>query len=532
MKNYIWLVYLLTITASMIWGYNPSERFYFIDKQAGTLFYGSLISLVVFFYGNFNNTFSIGIFNFRNYLPGIWTSLGILGTFITLYSQLTTGTGLDKIFSQNTNDIANFLKNFGSAFSTSIVGIIGSMITKMVLTYVDEVDEIEKRTERSYLSEMVSLLHQQIKNAETQQIDNQKFAENKFTVVAAKLQSIIEVQETGQQFLKNLIADQNAQLEQTKATLLGLKTMFETQMTALVASITENIKPQIAELAEKMFGNLEKITTGLSKTAENNLQKNYDVMMEESKKVIEAQTKVLNSIFTEIKTNQENQKTTLETTSKAMETQLQTTTDAMAKQVKNNSDALTTQLQSIQEKQTELQTAAADNLQNLQNTAAQQLKESSNALKTQLESLKIEQTNLQNEASTNLQNLQDAAAKQVQNLQTKFENVVGAYFKNITSLLETVQDWQTKNKTMVEAANTAFSKAVEMHDKNVLLQTNLDTKLADRLQQLDNQDAKLQAFEQSAQQLHKDLKGQNADLLVKLERISNVLEAVTENWPN
>ena len=56
--------------------------------------------------------------NLRNALPGIYTSLGLLGTFLSIWYSLNNISTIDNI------DIAEIIRGLVPAFTTSIVGLI------------------------------------------------------------------------------------------------------------------------------------------------------------------------------------------------------------------------------------------------------------------------------------------------------------------------------------------------------------------------------------------------------------------------
>lgn len=68
-----------------------------------------------------NETKSIQL---RNYCSTLWTSVGILGTFVSIYISLN---GMD-FTSANNNAIESLIQNIIPAFSTSIIGIVGAII--------------------------------------------------------------------------------------------------------------------------------------------------------------------------------------------------------------------------------------------------------------------------------------------------------------------------------------------------------------------------------------------------------------------
>lgn len=65
----------------------------------------------------------------RMYIPTVWTSLGILFTFISIYVGLT-----DEDIFNNVSDghIENLINRIIPAFSTSIIGIIGAIICSII----------------------------------------------------------------------------------------------------------------------------------------------------------------------------------------------------------------------------------------------------------------------------------------------------------------------------------------------------------------------------------------------------------------
>lgn len=72
-----------------------------------------------------------------NYVPTVWTSLGILGTFVTIVL------GLNEV--NNFADVDALVRNLVPAFWTSIIGISGALISSIIIKYIyarDEDDEM------------------------------------------------------------------------------------------------------------------------------------------------------------------------------------------------------------------------------------------------------------------------------------------------------------------------------------------------------------------------------------------------------
>ena len=63
-----------------------------------------------------------------NYLPNVWTSLGILGTFIAIVYSLED---LQNSSSGNEINVIGLIEDIAPAFITSIIGICGAIITSI-----------------------------------------------------------------------------------------------------------------------------------------------------------------------------------------------------------------------------------------------------------------------------------------------------------------------------------------------------------------------------------------------------------------
>ena len=80
-----------------------------------------------------------------NYLPNIWTSLGILGTFIAIVYSLED---LQSSSSGNEINVVRLIENIAPAFITSIIGICGAIITSIAIKIIYAIEE--KKEERIY----------------------------------------------------------------------------------------------------------------------------------------------------------------------------------------------------------------------------------------------------------------------------------------------------------------------------------------------------------------------------------------------
>lgn len=77
-----------------------------------------------------------------NYVPNVWTSLGILGTFIAIIVSLHGGN------TSALSDVDTLVKNIVPAFTTSIIGIIGAVVCSIGIKIIYAIEE--KKEEELY----------------------------------------------------------------------------------------------------------------------------------------------------------------------------------------------------------------------------------------------------------------------------------------------------------------------------------------------------------------------------------------------
>ena len=70
-------------------------------------------------------------------MPNVWTSLGILGTFIAIVVSL------DSSGTSSLSDVDTLVKNIIPAFTTSITGIIGAVVCSIAIKIIYAYEEKE-----------------------------------------------------------------------------------------------------------------------------------------------------------------------------------------------------------------------------------------------------------------------------------------------------------------------------------------------------------------------------------------------------
>lgn len=89
-------------------------------------------------FGTLISVCSWGKENKMQNIPTMWTSLGILGTFISLYIAFKDGDLLNGTGNIKNDDIKKLISILSGAFSTSIVGVIYSQVYSIILRNKDD----------------------------------------------------------------------------------------------------------------------------------------------------------------------------------------------------------------------------------------------------------------------------------------------------------------------------------------------------------------------------------------------------------
>lgn len=114
--------------------------------NVGMVLLGLIISIILWIRGKETE-------NLRGFIPTLWTSLGILGTFMAIYVSLSGYTSNTETFNSQNNvdfNISSLIREVIPAFSTSIIGIIGSIISTIINRWV--CDEKERTNNEQFLS--------------------------------------------------------------------------------------------------------------------------------------------------------------------------------------------------------------------------------------------------------------------------------------------------------------------------------------------------------------------------------------------
>lgn len=113
----------------------------------GVLVVGIAISILLFLKYRSSKYVS-----FLTYIPNVWTSLGILGTFVSIYISL------NQFDFKSVIDVGLLVKMIAPAFSTSIIGIIGALAFSMIIRFIRATEEM--KVETAYVSTIKNIERQ------------------------------------------------------------------------------------------------------------------------------------------------------------------------------------------------------------------------------------------------------------------------------------------------------------------------------------------------------------------------------------
>lgn len=230
-------------------------------------------------------------------IPQVWTALGVLGTFVTLFINL----GLKdlpyleikeagKITKEI--DIANLINNLTGAFSTSIVGVLASIISSAYIKWkfdpkkADGTKEWEHKDERELLFEIVKeLKDNQKKNDFILDSLNTNIKDIKDNIAGNIADLINKFEENLENHLKKIGSES---LEKTIQLTSEFNSQYQTQLKELIEN-NQNIFNRSVEQSEHK---LSEITTQMQ-------EKVSEAMIEFSKAVekFQSSTDNMNKLF-------------------------------------------------------------------------------------------------------------------------------------------------------------------------------------------------------------------------------------------
>lgn len=231
-----------------------------------------------------NETKSIQL---RNYCSTLWTSVGILGTFVSIYVSLS-----DMDFtSANNNAIESLIQNIIPAFSTSIIGIVGAIIcticNRLSIAKAEEIEENDFTNTKNrfgvhnksnspelILLEIVKSINDSCTSTNKTLNGSKDVSDTRLKTLIVGLDALSK-QMSGnhvqtKEIIEDTLSNQNTRFENTVSNLIG---RFQETLT----SIQNSFKSEVANLTTIVDGRIQTLINSNDKI----LEKTVDLQRQE-----------------------------------------------------------------------------------------------------------------------------------------------------------------------------------------------------------------------------------------------------------
>lgn len=299
-----------------------------------------------------------------SYIPNIWTSLGILGTFIAIVHTLESADIYD---ADKMVDMSKLIGNIVPAFTTSIIGIVGAIISslgvKVIFAIEDENYEENNKWRSSYRLTPELMLDGILRNTkETKdRLDgiihkiSEGVLEETNKVISEKVATLLE--EHGK-IIAGVFEEES---ELLKSTVFGLSQGVKEDTERMVAEY----KNLSSEVSEALARNSSEVTSSYSEIC-GQLRASVEATTEDMKQTLAEQSSIFRS---------ETQRNTTEIVNRMN----QMSAELAAKQ-KENSDSYVESLNVIHQ-------SAADSAAELQDSISQRFESFTSGLVAECEEL-------------------------------------------------------------------------------------------------------------------------------------------------
>lgn len=219
---------------------------------------GLVLSIVLWKKGN-------GSDSLRSYIPTLWTSLGILCTFMAIYVSLSGYTNIASndvanVSNSNNFDINKLIKEVIPAFSTSIIGIIGAIISTIVNRWVSDNQEkvdyeqfikiknkipgekLQSSSPEMVLLEIISAIRETNNQTCEKLRNNNDTSIKKLEQICSSLTTLDTTTSTVGDSIKSVISD----------SLIKQREEFESAISLLISTLSSELKSQSDSMAKKM----------------------------------------------------------------------------------------------------------------------------------------------------------------------------------------------------------------------------------------------------------------------------------------
>lgn len=243
----------------------------------------------VFYYKYYNEFKSQQLLNS---LPGIWTSLGLLFTFIAICSSMhglqntpsiesMEGEVLKKVGSTSI-DIKEIIGDIIPAFTTSIIGLVAGLIITIINKYIYFLDEEKESSEKDTPEEHL------------------KGILTSTTLLTTKIDELKTIQEQNQTTMEEYNENLNTNVTEQNKILQGFIDGFVNRMDDIFTQMNGAIKTQIHEFGEEQFVKSSEVLNGIIEKLSTQSTSLLEEQKNSVEKMVTATSSELNTISTKL----------------------------------------------------------------------------------------------------------------------------------------------------------------------------------------------------------------------------------------
>ena len=378
-----------------------------------------------------------------NSLPGLFTSLGLLGTFVAICNSLGT-------INEDTLEIDVIIRNLVPAFTSSIAGLISAFIAtagcKIWYSFEDKkLDEkVDKKSPEECLHSLTLLTEQ---------------TNGKLSTISQQLIDQAAKNETYNDRLNTTISQQSKILEQF---INDFVKRMDDIFTKMHGQIEQNIKDfgeeqfkKCADTLETLTQKMSSLSTGLLEEQKTNVQQMIDGTNTELQSVSNTVTEQINALCTQM--------------TSALST-LRTSQDERLTAIVSNYDALSERLSSQNSEFAESANSLQQmvDLKDAYTEVNQEMLQSSTAMNREVSA------ELRNSLSTFVTDLQKAVTDEVNVLSTAIVTNVEALEKSYAYISDHVRNIKGNYESAAQAYIDAVNNAHRMNESQENMLTTIN----------------------------------------------------------
>lgn len=379
-----------------------------------------------------------------NSLPGLFTSLGLLGTFVAICNSLGT-------INEDTLEIDVIIRNLVPAFTSSIAGLISAFIAtagcKIWYSFEDKIldEKVDKKSPEECLHSLTLLTEQ---------------TNGKLSTISQQLIDQAAKNETYNERLNTTISQQSKILEQF---INDFVKRMDDIFTKMHGQIEQNIKDfgeeqfkKCADTLEALTQKMSSLSTGLLEEQKTNVQQMIDGTNTELQSVSNTVTEQINALCTQmtsalstLRTSQDERLTAIVSNYDALSERLSSQNSEFAEKMNAQMNA---EYEKIQEQSANSLQQMVD-LKDAYTEVNQEMLQSSTAMNREVS------TELRNSLSTFVTDLQKAVTDEVNVLSTAIVTNVEALEKSYAYISDHVRNikgnYESAAQAYIDAVNTA-----------------------------------------------------------------------------